>query len=88
MKTSASIACCLCLLYVAKAQPDVSVIAKPSHTKLNSFYFTNQSPLKPQQLVKLPVGAIRPGGWLLKNIELQRDGLAGQLPEISAISSM
>jgi Beta-L-arabinofuranosidase, GH127 len=62
---------------------NATVIAKPANDKLNSFYQTNQSPLKPQHLVKLPVGAIQPGGWLLKNLELQREGLTGQLGEIS-----
>ncbi len=37
----------------------------------------------PQRLVKLPVGAVKPGGWLLKSLELERDGLAGNLGEIS-----
>ncbi len=59
-------------------------IEKPGSTTLNSFYQTNQSPLQPQHLVKLPVGAIKPAGWLLKSLELQRDGLTGQLGDISA----
>ena len=84
MKGIATIFLCCCVFVSIQAQPDVSVVDKPGNAALNSFYHSNQSPLKPQFLVKLPVGAIRPGGWLLKNIELQRDGLAGKLPEISA----
>ncbi len=62
----------------------VSAVDKPDNTRINSFYQTNQSPLKPQHLVKIPVGAIKPGGWLMKSLELQRDGLTGQLGNISA----
>lgn len=69
---------------LAQSKWDVTVVDKPANSVLNSFYQSNQSPLKPQHLVKLPVGAIKPGGWLLKSLELQRDGLTGQLGEISA----
>ena len=68
----------------AQSKWDVTVVDKTANSVLNSFYQSNQSPLKPQHLVKLPVGAIKPGGWLLKSLELQRDGLAGQLGDISA----
>ena len=68
----------------AQSKWDVKVVDKPANSVLNSFYQSNQLPLKPQHLVKLPVGAIKPGGWLLKSLELQRDGLTGQLGEISA----
>ncbi|MFN8341207.1 MAG: hypothetical protein U0V64_06025 [Cyclobacteriaceae bacterium] len=56
----------------------------PSNVVRNAWYTTNQAPLVQQRLVKLPVGAIRPGGWLLRNLELQREGLTGHLGEISA----
>ena len=67
----------------AQFKGEASVVEKPANDKLNSFYLTNQSPLRPQHLVKLPVGAIEPKGWLLKSLELQREGLTGQLGEIS-----
>lgn len=76
------------LLFIAASgfsqTPWASSVRVPSSDKMNSFYFTNQAPLKSQHLVKLPVGAIKPGGWLLKSLELERDGLAGNLGEISA----
>lgn len=40
--------------------------------------------LRPLALEKLPVGTIKPRGWVLKQLELQRDGLNGHLSEISA----
>ena len=57
---------------------------KTPEAGINKFYNSNQVPLLPQHLVKLPAGAIKPGGWLLKNLELQREGLTGHLSEISA----
>ena len=76
---------CLCTLTAhAQSKWTTTVVDKPSSPTLNSFYPTNQLPLKPQLLVKLPVGSIKPGGWLLKSLELQRDGLTGQLSNISA----
>lgn len=42
------------------------------------------APLQPLMLEKLPAGAIKPEGWLLRQCELQRDGLNGNLGEISA----
>ena len=80
--TLVSLAVVLC----AMAQPKwtATIVSRPSNDLLNSYYQTNQQPLIPQHLVKLPVGAIKPGGWLLKSLELQRDGLTGQLGEISS----
>ncbi|MDQ6902467.1 MAG: glycoside hydrolase family 127 protein [Bacteroidota bacterium] len=71
---------------IANAQSAVkaTVIQRPSTTVSNSFYTSNQKPLQPLSLIKLPVGTIKPGGWILKYLELQRDGLTGKLGEISA----
>ncbi|MBS1704650.1 MAG: glycoside hydrolase family 127 protein [Armatimonadetes bacterium] len=47
------------------------------------YYLSNRAPLKDVPLTKLPVTAFKPGGWLKKSLELQRDGLTGHLMEIS-----
>ena len=54
-----------------------------SNDSINSYYTSNRAPLKRQFAVKLPIGSIQPGGWVKKFLELQRDGLTGNLGEIS-----
>jgi hypothetical protein len=50
--------------------------------KRNSHYITNQEPLVTQSYIQLPLGAIKPSGMLLKMLEIQRDGLTGNLDSI------
>lgn len=45
---------------------------------------TEGAGLRPLALEKLPVGAIKAEGWVLRQLESQRDGLNGHLSEISA----
>lgn len=49
----------------------------------NANYFGNREPLACSPLVKLPVAAISPRGWLRKQLELQSAGFHGHLGEIS-----
>ncbi len=68
--------------FLANAQTVVSV-KKPSNNTANSYYVSDKEPLIQQSFVKLPLAAIKPAGWLKKQLELQRDGLTGNLGEIS-----
>lgn len=69
-----------------KAQQNlkVTIVERPPTNVINSFYVSNKKPLEPLVFIKLPVGSIKPEGWILKYLELQRDGLTGNLGEISA----
>ena len=63
---------------------NVSVVDIPGTSTSNKHYLTNRAPLAPSVLVKLPVGDIKPAGWLEEVLKRQADGLAGHLGEISA----
>ena len=52
-------------------------------------YRNNRAPLREKPLVKLPLGAIRPEGWLRDQLQRQADGLTGHLDSIyPAVMSM
>jgi hypothetical protein len=69
----------------AKAQEvGATIVQRPSTDKHNTFYTGNKSPLAPLHFLKLPVGSIQPKGWVLEYLHRQRDGLTGQLGNISA----
>lgn len=69
---------------IGKAQSLKAVVQKSSaNNVVNAYYVSNKAPLQPQYFTKLPVTAIKPGGWLRKQLALQRDGLTGNLGEIS-----
>ena len=61
----------------------VSVVDRPATTAANAYYTGSCKPLRATPFLKLPITAFEPGGWLRKALELQRDGLTGNLGEIS-----
>lgn len=61
----------------------ITMVDRPDATGTNSFYTSNRKPLAPSRLIKLPVGSIRPEGWLLEYLKRQRAGLTGHLAETS-----
>jgi len=59
------------------------MVDRPDTDLGNDFYLGNREPLAPSPLIKLPVGAIDPRGWIRKRLELQAGGFHGHLTEIS-----
>ncbi|MCY2995264.1 MAG: glycoside hydrolase family 127 protein [Planctomycetota bacterium] len=72
----------LTALHAATADT-IDAVARPDASQKNKFYAGNREPLLPSPLLKLPIGAIRPRGWLRKQLELEADGFFGHLPELS-----
>ena len=56
-----------------------------SQENRNSHYITNQEPLISQPYTALPLGTIKPKGMLLKMLEVQRDGLTGNLDSVYSV---
>ncbi len=66
------------------AADTVSVVDRPPKGMRNGHYTSNRAPLLPSPFAKLPIGSIRPEGWLRKQLENQASGMCGHLTEISA----
>ena len=68
-----------------QAAPATAVTIKPLATATASgrLYVGNRTPLVPSAFTKLPIGSIRPNGWLRHMLELEKEGMTGRLKEIS-----
>ncbi|MBR4307529.1 MAG: hypothetical protein IKT83_06035, partial [Bacteroidaceae bacterium] len=67
-----------------QAQTTTTIVDSPNRQEVSTNYTNFRAPLQQAPLLKLPVGSVQPKGWLRKNLELQRDGLNGQLGTVSA----
>ena len=59
----------------------VSVFSGCSKKEGNKFYKGNREPLLQNAYIKLPLGSVKPEGWLKSQLEIQAEGLSGNLDE-------
>lgn len=59
----------------------LSVIFGCSSKKENRYYRNNPEPLKQNAYIRLPLGSVKPEGWLHRQLEIQAEGLTGNLDE-------
>lgn len=64
-------------------QASITVVRVPTTRGVNRDYPGNRAPLAPDPLIKLPLGAVRPEGWLRQQLLLETKGFSGKLEEIS-----
>lgn len=67
----------------ASVAAERSYAVKSPPTKGKGHYVANRLPLAPKPLLKLPIGSIRPEGWLRTQLKLEANGFTGHLPEVS-----
>jgi hypothetical protein len=61
----------------------VTTVGSPDGARGIKNYPANREPLAPSPLVKLPVGAVVPEGWIREQLRLEAEGFSGRLSEIS-----
>ena len=69
-------------MFSVQAQTNATVVDKPA-TGTSTNYTGFRAPLVEAPLVKLPVGAVQPKGWLREYLLRQKEGLNGKLGTVS-----
>jgi len=84
VKLSSPIIFAACAAIISASAADtVSVVERPDISTTNSYYTGNRTPLAPARFIALPPDAVEARGWLREFLNRQRDGLCGNLGEIS-----
>lgn len=65
------------------ASDTTRIVNSPPTSGKNAWYVGNRPPLISNPLIKLPIGSIKPEGWLREQLALMADGFTGRLPELS-----
>jgi hypothetical protein len=66
-----------------KGEALVSVVPSIQPQSRSAREGSNRAPLVQSPLIKLPIGSIRPLGWVKRMLEIEKEGMTGQLGEIS-----
>lgn len=66
--------CLICILTLFACNNNES-------TETNTNYLNNRAPLRPNPYMELPLGAIKPEGWLKEQLQRMADGMTGNLDE-------
>jgi hypothetical protein len=66
------------------ADMKVSVLEQPDSSKGIDYVVSNKGRLLPSRFAKLPVGSVRPKGWIAYQLQLMVDGQTGRLQELSS----
>src|SRR5688572_13098657 len=83
MRFAAVLSMCGGLIAGGGMADEARVVERPDVSRVEPHYVGNREPLAASPLIKLPIGAIEPRGWLRKQLELQAAGFHGHLTEIS-----
>jgi hypothetical protein len=62
---------------------NVAVMVSQPNVRRTGLYVQNRAPLVPAPFMKLPIGAIKPQGWLRHQLQLEAEGMTGKLSELS-----
>ncbi len=57
------------------------LLAGCSRNNVNTNYRNNPEPLRPNAFIKLPLGTVKPAGWLKRQLEIEASGLSGNLDD-------
>lgn len=60
----------------------MSAIASPKVDTSKNFYLQNRYPLQKKPYIPLPLGNVKPKGWLLNQLETMKKGMGGRLDEL------